>query len=274
MGKKKNGNQPLGWDDPLPEAQSLQCKQWRDSLPDLEKMAVRLCYDPKDFGSITRAEIHVFSDASQNAIGACAYLSLISHKGEISTTLVFWQSRAAPVQVTSIPRLELCAAVLAVQAGTRILKEIDIKIDGITYHTDSKAVLGYIRNNSRRFYVYVANRVQLIRRLSSPQQWRYIDTSQNVADFATRRLSALDLTRSDWITGPSFLRSLTNVSPKEEEEIPLDVYDPEVHKEVLAHSIKKRHGLSTERFSCFSCLASLQRAITNLIVMGKEFLQR
>ena len=54
MGKKKNDNKPLGWDDPLPDAQSLQWKQWRGSLPDLEKMAVRRCYHPKNFSSITR----------------------------------------------------------------------------------------------------------------------------------------------------------------------------------------------------------------------------
>ena len=122
----------------------------------------------------------------------------------------------------------------------------------------------------------MANRVQLIRRPSSPQQWRYIDTSQNPADLATRRLSAPDLTGSDWITGPSFLRSQINVLPKEEGEIPLDVHDPEVRKEVLAHTtnIRERRGLGAERFSRFSSLASLQRAIAKLIVMVKEFLHR
>ena len=150
-----------------------------------------------------------------------------------------------------------------------------MKIDDITYYTDSKVVLGYIQNSSRRFYVYVANRVQLIRRLSNPQQWRYIDTSQNPADLATHRLSAPDLTGSDWIAGPSFLRSQINVLPKEEEEIPLDVHDPEVRK-VLAHTtnIRERRGLGTDRFSRFSSLASLQCAIANLIVVVKEFLHR
>lgn len=33
--------------------------------------------------------------------------------GENCTALVFGQSRVAPVQVTSIPRLELCATALA-----------------------------------------------------------------------------------------------------------------------------------------------------------------
>ena len=60
-------------------------------------------------------------------------------------------------------------------------------------------VLGYIQNESRRFYVYVANRVQMIRNVSEPNQWRYIDTAINPADLATRCVAAAELTESWWI---------------------------------------------------------------------------
>ena len=275
MGKKKNNDMPLGWDDPLPETQRLQWQRWQSSIGDLEKITVPRCYHTKDFGRITRTEIHAFSDASKDAIGASVYLRLISHKGEISTTLLFGQSRVAPAKSTSIPRLELCAATLVVQAGARILKEIDMKVDEVTYYTDSRVVLGYLQNDSRRFYVYVANRVQLIRRLSSPSQWRYIDTTQNPADLATRRLTASNLAGSDWLEGPCFLRS-SNMPPPKQEEISLDAHDPEVRKEVLACAMltKEHHGLGTKRFTRFSSLASLQRAIANLIVVVKEFRHR
>lgn len=62
-------------------------------------------------------------------------------------------------------------------------------IDEFTFFIDSKVVLGYIQNESRRFYVYVANRVQLIRKISSPEQWTYVDTNENPA--------SLDLAESD-----------------------------------------------------------------------------
>lgn len=75
---------------------------------------------------------------------------------------------------------------LAVQAAQRVLKEIDMEITEVIYYTDSKVVLGYIANESRRFYVYVANRVQQIRSLSTPEQWRYVESEQNPADLATR----------------------------------------------------------------------------------------
>lgn len=48
---------------------------------------------------------------------------------------------------------------------------MDTTFDRIVYYTDSKVVLGYIHNQSRRFYVYVHKRIQHIHQ--SPCQWKY-----------------------------------------------------------------------------------------------------
>lgn len=53
-----------------------------------------------------------------------------------------------------------------------IIDEIDIQLDAVTFYSDSKVVLGYIHNDSRRFYVNVNNRVQPIRRSTNPGQWK------------------------------------------------------------------------------------------------------
>jgi hypothetical protein len=57
----------------------------------------------------------------------------------------------------TIPRLELCAAVLTTQATRRVLKELTIEVNEVVFYSDSKVVLGYIQNEKRRFYSYVAN---------------------------------------------------------------------------------------------------------------------
>ena len=106
---------------------------------------------------MTRAELHAFSDASQDAIGTAVYLRQFNKANEVSMALVYDQARVAPLNPMSIPRLELCAAVLAVQATQRVIKETDLKISDVIYYTDSKVVLGYITNESRQLYVYVAN---------------------------------------------------------------------------------------------------------------------
>ena len=164
LGKKNNKEKPLGWDNPLPETLPSQWQCWRNSLLHLENISVPHCYHPAGFGKVVRREIHAFSDTSKDAIGASIYLQLFNDGGEISTTLALGQSKVAHAQTTSIPRLEFCAAVLASQAVHKIVKEMNMEIDEITFYMDSKVVLGYIRNECQRFYVYVANRVQTIQR--------------------------------------------------------------------------------------------------------------
>ena len=107
-------------------------------------------------------------DASKDAIRAAIYLRQVNDRGKNCTALVFGQSRVTPVHITSISRLELCAVVLVAQAVNKITKEIDIEIDKATFYTNSKVVLGYIQNESQRFYVYMANHVQLICKMSRP----------------------------------------------------------------------------------------------------------
>ena len=152
---------------------------------------------------------------------------------------------------------------------------MDMEIDKITFYTNSKVVLGYIRNECQRFYVYVANRVQTIRKISNPKQWKYVDTNENPADLSTRCLNVQNLTGSNWLTGPSFLRDAnrTSAAADVEDEIPLNENEPEVRKDPksLKTQASERHGLGTDRFSRFSSLCSLQRAIAHLIVVVKEF---
>ena len=79
-------------------------------------------------------------------------------------------------------------------------------------------VLGYINNEERRFAQYVGNRIHIIRKLSKPTDWSFIDTSANPADCATRPQTPHELVRTSWLKGPAFLYA------KEE---PIDlVYEP------------------------------------------------
>ena len=69
---------------------------------------------------------------------------------------------------------------------------------------------------------------------------------------------------SDWLKGPHFLQNI-NTPPLEQEEILLGAHDPEVRKESLtcATLTEECQSLGTERFTRFSSLASLQRAIAS-----------
>ena len=166
MGNKaqsKNSNEiHLDWDDPLPQHLRSKWSCWKKSLGELEDIQIPRCYRPDLFGEVEKSEIHAFSDVSDKAIGVAVYLKQTNHRGEIAISLLFPQARLSPKQATTVPRLELCAAVLSAQAVKWITHELRLNVDEIVFYTDSRVVLGYIQNESRRFYVYIANRIQII----------------------------------------------------------------------------------------------------------------
>ena len=101
-----------------------------------------------------------------------------------------------------------------------IIDKLDIKPDAITYYSDSRVVLSYITNETRRFYMYVSNQVE----------WGYVPTQQNHADLASWSVNAQSLNESIWLSGPSFFHKCDNslnMPARWEAEQPEEA-DPEV----------------------------------------------
>ena len=105
-------------------------------------------------------------------------------------TLVMAKSRLAPLKQVSIPRLELSAAVLSVELETLLRRELDVHLIGFTFWTESEIVRSYIHNESKRYKVFVANRISLIQQHSEPAQWLHVDGTQNTADVVSRGCNA------------------------------------------------------------------------------------
>lgn len=99
----------------------------------------------------------MFSDASTVAIAAVAYLRVVEENGHCHVGFIMGKSKLAPKPAHTVPRLELCAAVLAVELAELTTSEMDIELHSVKYYTDIKIVLGYVNNASRRFSVYVSN---------------------------------------------------------------------------------------------------------------------
>ena len=196
----------LGWDEKLPADLSNQWLDWLSTLEALNSIEFPRSYKPSDFKMVTKAELHSFSDASNDAYGAAIYLRLVDSEGNVSVTLIHAKARVAPSNITSIPRLELQAAVLATLLTDFVHKELTgYDIGKIYYYTDSQIVLGYLNNDTKRFQVFVANRAQKIRNYTKPSDWYYVPTKLNPADHASRGLRADKPEHNLWKQGPSFL---------------------------------------------------------------------
>ena len=58
-------------------------------------------------------------------------------------------------------------------------------------------VLNYIKNETRRFQTFVANRVTEIRELSQPEQWRHCPTKWNAADDVSRGMEMDEVLKNE-----------------------------------------------------------------------------
>ena len=125
---------------------------------------------------VTKVELHGFSDASELAYGACLYIRSIDVHGKIPTKLLCSKSRVAHPKRLSLPRLELCAAVLLAdmyQASSRALK---ISFNKIRFWTDSMVVLAWLSSPATRWKTFVANRVSHIHEITAVENWNHISS--------------------------------------------------------------------------------------------------
>lgn len=147
----------VDWDDPIPGVIKARWEKWRNDLPLLQDFSIPRCFKPDDFGSIVKKELRHFSDASTKGYGQCSYLRLRDDSGRIHCSFVAGKSRVTPLKPVTIPRLELQAAVTSVKVGLQLRRELSLIDVHEFFWSDSKVVLGYIANESRRFHVFVAN---------------------------------------------------------------------------------------------------------------------
>eukprot|EP00057_Strongylocentrotus_purpuratus_P002697 XP_003725052.1 PREDICTED: uncharacterized protein LOC100888496 [Strongylocentrotus purpuratus] len=222
----------LDWDEKVDEGDVRTWKEWLDDLPRLTGITIPRCLKPDAFKDIASYELHHFCDASEQGYAAVTYLRLVNTDGKIHCAFVMGKSRLCPLKVTSIPRLELTAAVLAVDVDRMVRNELWLPYTRTVYWTDSTAVLHYIRNESRRFQTYIANRVAKIQEASEPSQWRHVDTKSNPADDGSRGLLADEMKENPrWLEGPQFLWADEGSWPSPPAVIPdLPYEDPEIRK--------------------------------------------
>ena len=197
-----------GWDDPnLPTALLQAWSNWEDELQLLPLLTFPRAYVPadSDYDAVTR-EVHIFADASEQAYGAVAYLRTATKEGRIHLSFILARSRVAPKRVHSIPRLELCAALVAAQLSSLLIKELTLEVAHITLWSDSTTVLTWLHSQSCRFKVFVGARVAEIQELTEDCTWRYVDSEQNPADDLTRGKTLQELKDPNrWSQGPPFL---------------------------------------------------------------------
>lgn len=201
----------LDWDENIPSDFN---QNWTTYLTELSNMNIEI---PRWLGTKTewKTELHFFSDASEKAYATCVYARTITNTGNVHTALIQSKTRVAPLKTTTIPRLELCGALLSSTLLDPVLKSFE-EINNVYFWTDSTTVLRWLGKSPDQLKTFVANRVAEIQEKTTQPgyKWRWTPGVDNPADLASRGIPPSALEKNDlWWTGPSWLKQDENQWP-------------------------------------------------------------
>ncbi|XP_061726239.1 uncharacterized protein LOC133531837 [Cydia pomonella] len=195
----------MDWDQPLSGSLLTSWNNFAKTLPNLNNVNIPRWILCESFASI---EFHIFTDASERAYGACLYVRSVAGDGSVCVRLLASKSKIAPIKATTIPRLELCAALLGTRLCTKVLESLTLKPERCIFWCDSMIVLGWLKSSPALLRPFVKNRISEIQDSFQQECWRYVPSKENSADLVSRGLDAdLIQTSSLWWSGPSFLAS-------------------------------------------------------------------
>ncbi|XP_062703578.1 uncharacterized protein LOC134286032 [Aedes albopictus] len=191
----------VGWDDPLTGENLQSWLTFRESLKYVDSVKI-----PRFVGlvSVESVEVHGFADASLRAYGAVIYLRVVSGS-DVKVSLLCSKSRIAPLSPLTIPRLELCAALLLSRLVPKCVGSLKMEIQRICLWSDSNIVLAWLKRLPND--VFVRNRVMEINSATQGFIWSYVRSEDNPADVVSRgQLPQTLASNSLWWNGPTFLK--------------------------------------------------------------------
>ncbi|CAB0044667.1 unnamed protein product [Trichogramma brassicae] len=205
----------LGWDDELPE---LLAQRWRticDGLTSIRGLVI-----PRWLASHSSAQdlrIHAFADASRRAMAAVTYSRCEDETGQVRLRILVSKTKLAPIRSvlvdpartprSTIPRLELRAALIAARLLRTTCDELAIDINTCVAWSDSRIVLHWIDSTEAIGNSVVDGYVHQIQELTPRSIWRYVPSDKNPADVASRGATVNQLlSHHAWLQGPEWLK--------------------------------------------------------------------
>lgn len=176
-------------------------------------------------------ELHGFADASEKGYGAVIYVRAEKPNGEIIVTQLTAKSRVAPLNIVSIPRLELAAATLLAKLMNHVRRTMEWENIPYFLKTDSTITLQWLKKEPCELKMFVGNRVAFIQEHTDVNVWSHIKSNENPADLASRGLMPSEIVNNElWWNGPPWLQK-----PKSEWPKPLE---PEINETFVRSELK------------------------------------
>ena len=196
----------LDWDDEIPENLRQIWESNVEMIKELKNIRYKQAVVPDDAVDMNKETID-FSDASQKMMCVAIYVRFLRKCGEYSSQLLFSRTKIVPEDMT-LPRAELFAASLNASTGHVIKTALGDRHTKAWKLTDSEVVMHWINSFRSKLKMFVRNLVINVQRLSPLEDWRHIDSGNNLADLGTRKgLKVKDVSPgSDWIEGRAWMK--------------------------------------------------------------------
>lgn len=244
------------WDESVPPDIHTCWLDWVRDLPAINKLNIPRYIFPETHSFL---EFHCFCDASEKAYGAAIYIrSGNPNDGPIRINLLTAKSKVAPLKNVTLPRLELCSALV----GARLMAMVTSALPHYEkckkfFWSDSTIALAWISLQSSTLKTFVANRVAEIQELTKNSQWHHVPSADNPADLLSRGIPPGNLINNNlWWHGPSFLLYDHNFWPNQSNIKEIQTI-PEQKKNCLISVEIKEWELLTK----FSNFTKLQRSV-------------
>ncbi|XP_045450337.1 uncharacterized protein LOC123659122 [Melitaea cinxia] len=242
----------VDWDEELPSELLRDWIAYRAALVELTNFRLPRWIQLKHNNKTV--QLHGFSDASSEAYAAVVYLRIEDSAGQIHVNLFASKSRVAPIKQISIPRLDLCGAVLLAKLLDEVATTLKIPKENLYAWSDSLVVLAWLSSHPSKWKTFVGNRVADILTILDSTQWSYVPSEENPADCASRGIQPDDCTKLElWKKGPSWLKEkILNYDRSKIKETNL---------EIKTSKVKSNTATYVEEDDILSRFSSLRRLI-------------
>lgn len=197
----------LEWDDVVSETISNEWIKLRIGFDKLNDIHIDRWIKTNN-EDLQKTTLHGFCDASEKAYCAVVYARVETKPGEIKTSIIASKTRVAPVKSITLPRLELCGALLLSKLLTQVCEAMLFPKDKVYAWTDSSVVLSWLFGDPHRWKLFVSNRVIEILDNVANTQWFHVISKENPADIGSRgRELPLLIESKLWWEGPEWLKT-------------------------------------------------------------------
>jgi len=237
------------WDESVPQHIYTEWLEFARQLEVIEQIAfhrrllIEECQD---------IQIHGFCDASSSGYGACIYVRSKGKHDIAMVRLLCAKSRVAPLKTVTLPRLELCGALLLARLQREAINTLNINPSKTVFWSDSSVVLHWLKTSPHLLKTFVGNRVSEIQELTNAGEWRHVRSEDNPADAISRGQLPRSFARNQtWLTGPRWLANDTSEWPTEFMK-PCEI--PEMRKDTCLSTFTSSEFELLTKFSSYSKL--------------------